>query len=197
MQTARQAFALLAVIGLAMTGLSAWIVSRNPITMVLAPLVLLGSPLFFRHSWTYLNVDIVGTSFVMLTLAGCLLGTTRPSIPRSAVVPGVLAGMAAGSKYTLALAVLPVLAALVLYLPRPRALLACAAALAAMIVAFLVVVPYSVIDIPGFLNGVGYEVLPLRVRPRGVRRRARPGAAPVLSFATSSPSSGTAQPFLR
>ena len=50
MQTARQAFALLAVIGLAMTGLSAWIVSRNPITMVLAPLRLLGSPLFFRHS---------------------------------------------------------------------------------------------------------------------------------------------------
>jgi len=74
------------------------------------------------------------------------------------VVPGVLAGMAAGSKYTLAMAVLPVLAALVLYLPRPRILLACAAALAAMLVAFLVAVPYSIIDIPGFLNGVGYEV---------------------------------------
>jgi hypothetical protein len=35
---------------------------------------------------------------------------------------------------------------------------ACAAALAAMAAAFLAAVPYSVIDIPAFLNGVGYEV---------------------------------------
>jgi hypothetical protein len=157
MQTARQAFALLSVICLAMTGLSAWIAFRKPATILLAPLLLLASPLFFRHSWTYLNVDIVGVSFVMLTLAACLLGTTHPSIQQSAVVPGVFAGLATGSKYTLAIVALPVLLALGLYFPRARIISACVAALAAMLVAFLAAVPYSLIDIPGFLNGVAYE----------------------------------------
>ena len=73
MGTARQAFALLAVICVAMTGLSAWLAFRRPVTILLTPVILLASPLFFRHSWTYLNVDIVGTSFVMLTLGACLL----------------------------------------------------------------------------------------------------------------------------
>ena len=98
MQTARQTFALLSVICLAMTGLSAWLVFREPATILLAPLMLLASPLFFRHSWTYLNVDIVGATFVMLTVAACLLGTTRPSFTQSALVPGIFAGLAAASK---------------------------------------------------------------------------------------------------
>jgi hypothetical protein len=159
MQTARQAFALLSVVCLAMTGLSAWMASRKPATILLAPLFLLASPLFFRHSWTYLNVDIVGTCFVMLTLAACLLGTTRPSIQQSALVPGVFAGLATGSKYTLAIAALPVLLALGLHVPRARLITASVAAVAAMLVAFLAAVPYSLIDIPGFLNGLGDEAV--------------------------------------
>jgi hypothetical protein len=157
MATARQAFALLSVICLAMTGLSAWLVCRRPATILLAPVMLLASPLFFRHSWTYLNVDIVGATFVMLTVAACLLGTTRPSFTQSALIPGIFAGLAAASKYTLAIAVLPVLVAIGLYLHR-RVISACALAIAAMLLAFLVGVPYSLVDIPGFLNGVGYEV---------------------------------------
>lgn len=156
MGTARQAFALLAVICVAMTGLSAGLAFRRPVTILLAPVILLASPLFFRHSWTYLNVDIVGTSFVMLTLGACLLGAARPSIHQSAVVSGVLAGLATASKYTLALTILPVLLAIVLYFPRRRLLSGCVALLA-MIAGFLAAVPYSIVDIPGFLNGLGYE----------------------------------------
>jgi 4-amino-4-deoxy-L-arabinose transferase-like glycosyltransferase len=156
MGTARQAFALLAVICVAMTGLSAWLACRRPAAILLAPVILLASPLFFRHSWTYLNVDIVGTSFVMMTVGACLLGVARPSVKQSAVVSGVLAGLATASKYTLALAILPVLLAIVLYLPRGRMLSGCVALLA-MVAAFLAAVPYSLVDIPGFLNGIGYE----------------------------------------
>jgi hypothetical protein len=157
-ETARKAFALLAVICLAMTGLAAWMAFQKPAAMVLAPLFLLLSPLFFTHSWTYLNVDIVGASVAMLTFVACLYGTIRPSMLQSAVVPGVLAGLAAGSKYTLAIVALPVLLAIGLYLPRNRLIQAWGAALVAMLLAFLTAVPYSVIDIPGFLNGLGYEV---------------------------------------
>jgi hypothetical protein len=158
MQTARQAFALLSAICLVMTGLSAWIAFRKPATILLAPLILLSSPLYFRHSWTYLNVDIVAASFVMLTLGACLQGISRPSMKQSAIVPGVFAGLATASKYTLAIAILPVLMAIGLYFPRPRVITAWVAALATMIAAFLTAVPYSLVDIPGFLNGLGYEV---------------------------------------
>ena len=158
MQTARQAFALLSVLCLAMTGLSAWLAFRKPVTIFLAPLILLVSPLFLRHSWTYLNVDIVGTSFVMMTLAACLLGTARPSLRQCAVTPGLLAGLTAGSKYTLAVAALPVLTAIGLHFPRARVMWAAAVTVAGVLAGFLVAVPYSLIDIPQFLNGVGYEV---------------------------------------
>jgi 4-amino-4-deoxy-L-arabinose transferase-like glycosyltransferase len=93
----------------------------------------------------------------MLTLAACLLGTTRLSLGQSALLPGALAGLATGSKYTLAVVALPVLLALGLCFPRGRILWAWMAALAAMLLAFLAAVPYSLIDIPGFLNGLGYE----------------------------------------
>jgi hypothetical protein len=79
MGTARQAFAFLSVICIGMTGLSAWLAFRKPVTLLLAPLMVLVSPLYFRHSWVYLNVDIVGASFVMMTVAACLLGL-RPGV---------------------------------------------------------------------------------------------------------------------
>jgi hypothetical protein len=157
MRTARQAFALLSVLCLAMTGVSAWLAFRKPVTVLLAPLFLVASPLFFRHSWTYLNVDIVGTSFVMSTLAACLLGATRPSMQQSALVPGIFAGLAMASKYTLATAALPVLVSLGLHFPRGRLISASVIATTALVVAFVAAVPYSLIDIRGFLNGVANE----------------------------------------
>ena len=157
MQTARQLFAVLALIALAATGFTAWVAFRRPVAILLAPLLLVLSPLFFFHSWVYLNADIVGTCWVVLTIAACLAGTRRPSIAQSALLPGVFAGLATGSKYSLAVVILPVLLAIGLYVKGSRRLWAWAAALAVMVAAFLVVVPYSLIDIPGFLNGVASE----------------------------------------
>lgn len=158
MQTARQAFALLSVICVAATGLSAWLALRRPAAILLAPVILLVSPLYFRHSWVYLNVDIVAASFAMMAATAVLVGIDRPSISRSGIVPGTFAGLATASKYTLAVSMLPVLLASALYVPRRRIVPAWIAAIGSMILAFLVAVPYSLIDIPGFLNGVGYEV---------------------------------------
>jgi hypothetical protein len=157
MQTARQLYALLSVVAVAATGLCAWLAFRRPAAILLAPLILLTSPLFFFHSWTYLNVDIVGTCCVMLALAACLAGTRRPSIHQSAILPGAFAGFATGSKYTLALVSLPVLLAIGLHFTGARRTWAWAAAVAAMLAAFVAVVPYSLVDIPGFLNGVAWE----------------------------------------
>ena len=183
MQTARQAFALLAVVCLAMTGLSAWLTFRRPSTMVVAPLLLLTCPLFFKHAWLYLNVDIVAASFVMLTLAACLLGIARLSTRQSAIVPGIFAGLATAGKYTLAIAILPVLLAIGLYVARSRMIWTWAVALAAMVIAFLVAVPYSLVDIPGFLNGVGYEVFHYASGHAGFAGEPGLGAAGLLPAA--------------
>ncbi len=157
MQTARQLFALVAVIGLAATGVASWFAFRIPSTILLAPLVLWTSPLFFDRSWRYLNVDIVSTCFVMLALAACLQGTRWPSIRQSALIPGLFAGFAAGSKYTSALVVIPVLLAILIHVKPGHKIWACLAAIATMIAAFLIVVPYSLLDIPTFLNGLAFE----------------------------------------
>lgn len=157
MSTARRLFALLSVITLAMTGIGAWLAFRKPALLLLAPLVLLVSPLYFFHSWTYLNVDLAGTCFVMLALTTTLYATRQPSIYRAAVLPGVFVGLAIGSKYTLALVVAPVLLAIALYVPQGLRVRAMLAALAATVLSFLVADPYSLLDIPGFLNGVAWE----------------------------------------
>jgi hypothetical protein len=116
---------------------------------------------------------------VSLTLAACLKGTRRPSLQRSAIVPGVLAGLAAGSKYTAGLALLPVLLAIALYLPRSRRLWGGLVAIASTVAAFLAVVPYSVIDFPTFLNGVAFE---LSHYARGHPGSEAPPGLPQLAF---------------
>ena len=93
MQGARQVFAFLAVIALAATGVAAWQAFHVKSAILVAPLMLALSPLFFYQSWTYLNVDIVGLCFSTLAIAAALQGTRRPSMVQSAVVPGVYAGL--------------------------------------------------------------------------------------------------------
>lgn len=156
-QGARQLFSLLSVVALAAAGLVAYVALKTPAAIFFAPLFLEVSPLFFSQSWTYLNVDIVGTCFVVLALVACLKGIKELSMYQSAVLAGVFAGLATASKYTLALVIVPVLLAIWFYFDARRRISASVATLGAMLAAFLIVVPYSVLDIPGFLNGLAYE----------------------------------------
>jgi hypothetical protein len=181
MQGAREVFALLAVIALAATGVAAWHAFHKPSAIVVAPLMLALSPLFFYQSWTYLNVDIVGLCFSTLTIAAALLGTRRPSLVQSAVIPGVFAGLATASKYTLALVIVPVLLAIALYLGRGRRMWASLLALAMMVLAFVAAMPYSLIDLPNFLSGVAFETFHYARGHTGWE--ANPGFPQVLFYA--------------
>jgi hypothetical protein len=157
MQTARQLFALISVLALVMTAVCAWHAFRRPAIVLLAPLIALVTPLYFYHSWVYLNVDIVGTCFVLMTLAACFAATWRPSVIDSAVVPGLCAGFATGSKYTLAVAIAPVLLGVWLFVRPGRRMVATLAAIGALVAGFLLVAPYSVLNLPSFLNDVAFE----------------------------------------
>ena len=154
---ARRLFALLSIVALGATGLAAWRLLNWPGAVLLAPLVLATSPLFFVHSWEYLNVDVVATCFAALAIAACLHGTRQPSILSLAVLPAICAGLAAGSKYPSGLVLLPVLVASALFLAQRRRLRGVAVAAATAGAAFVAVVPHSVLDFPTFLGGLTEE----------------------------------------
>ena len=196
MKTARQTFALLSVICLAMTGLSAWLAFQKPATILLAPLILLASPLYFRHSWTYLNVDIVGATFGMLTVAACLLGTTRPSFMQSALVPGISPDW-------------PPAASTLSRSPSCRCSWRSVSIFRARVVsAWALAVGRDARRLsrrgalqpdrhPGVPERSWVRGVPLRVRARRLCGRAGPRAAAVTTFATFYRSSGTARSLSR
>ncbi len=177
---AKQLFALLSVIALGVTGAMAWSLAPNAATVWVAPLVLMGSSLFFRHSWVYLNVDIVGTCFAVLAVASALSATANPSGARSAVIPGICAGLAAASKYTLGLVLIPVVLGIWLHQRSDRRLMSSVVAVGTSLLAFVAVVPYSVIDYPAFLNGLAFEAQHYRSGHLGFN--AAPGLAQLAYY---------------
>lgn len=155
---ARLAFALLSVLAVAATGWIAWLLVGRPGALLTAPLVLLVSDYYFMMSWRYLNVDIVATAFVAAGIVATVYATKSPySLLRLAVVPAACAGLAAASKYTHALLLVPVVLAILLFAPARQRLSATAVAVSTAGVVFVAANPFSVLDLPTFLNDLAYE----------------------------------------
>ena len=94
---------------------------------------------------------------MVLTVASCLSATARPSVARSALVPALWAGLAAASKYTLGLVFLPVLMGIWMYQEGDRRLVSSGSAVATVCVTFLAAMPYALLDLPAFLNGLAFD----------------------------------------
>jgi len=116
-------------------------------------------PVFYGH--LALN-DVPATAPATLALLGAAL-VLRGGGTRAALLGGAGAGLAAGTKYTAGIALLPLLTAIVLAArerrePLGRALLApAAAACAAALAGFLVANPYALLDFDAFRAGVGRQ----------------------------------------
>jgi hypothetical protein len=108
-------------------------------------------PLHVRESH-YAIPAIPLTFFVALTFLLSLNAHERPAT-RAFVRAGATAGLAAATDYAGALAVLlPLLSAWMTRGAGPRHVMAMATA-GASVAAFIVAAPYTVLDLPGFLNG--------------------------------------------
>ena len=94
---------------------------------------------------------------MVLTVASYLSATARPSVARSALVPALWAGLAAASKYTLGLVFLPVLMGIWMYQEGDRRLVSSGIAVATVCVTFLAAMPYALLDLPAFLNGLAFD----------------------------------------
>jgi hypothetical protein len=153
----RRLFALLSMLpplALALAGAAAF---RDRRLLLLTPLVLALSSLYFWTSWSYLNVDIVATAFGSLAVAWALFRWADPSWGSKVVIPGILCGAAAASKYNSAMVVAAPALAIALGGCEKRSLKVLALS-GTMVVAFLAFVPYSVMNADQFVRDVLFEI---------------------------------------
>ena len=122
---------------------------------LLAALTLAVMPLHAQHSH-FLTVDVPATFWAMLSLLWAVrLGMDDPKPLRAALWAGIFGGLAAATKYNLALAVLPLVAACVL-MRQPKGL---ALGLPAFVLAFLVACPGVVLENAAFLRDLRFEAV--------------------------------------
>lgn len=118
---------------------------------LLAAALLAVMPLHVRYSH-YVLTDTPLTFFVALTMLGALVAHERPAL-RTFAFAGAAAGLAAGVKYNGGLAlVMPLVACWMTLAARPSRLACSLAAIGGAAAAFLISAPYTVLDLPGFLD---------------------------------------------
>ena len=112
------------------------------------------------------------TLFTTLCLLLSLVAHERAR-PRAFAWAGVAAGLACATSYGGALALpLPLLAAWMTYPGRPSRLAYVLSAVGAALATYLVVAPFTLFDLPGFLNGFAAFSTDFRARTTGVSPRA-------------------------
>ena len=124
-------------------------------------------PLHVRESH-YVLTDVPLTFFVTLTLLLTLRAAERERAVDFAWA-GAAAGLAAATKYPGALSLLlPLIAVWMTLGAKPSRALASLAALGGAAAAFLLAAPYTLLDLPAFLNG--YAHLAGYYSPKALRR---------------------------
>ena len=123
-------------------------------------------PMHVRESHFVLT-DVPVTFFVTLAF---LMALRAHEHPRAGTFfwAGAVAGLAAATKYTGAIALLlPLIALWMTPATRPSRITGALATIAGSAVAFLLAAPYTLLDLPGFLNGYANLMGSYTGRPRG------------------------------
>jgi hypothetical protein len=129
----------------------------------LTPLLLSVSGSFYRLSWTYMNVDIIGAAFILATVVYLVQARVRDAASgrtshglRRAVIAGILAGLAVGSKYNLFPILVPCVLWFFLY-ERSRFISRTLVVGAVSVGTFFVTTPYALFDFRTFFHDVAKE----------------------------------------
>lgn len=118
---------------------------------LLAAALMAVMPLHVRYSH-YVLTDVPLTFFVALTMLMALSAHERPVV-RAFAWAGAAAGLAAAVKYNGGLAlIMPLVACWMTPAARPSRIACTTATIAAAAAAFLIAAPFTVLDLPGFLD---------------------------------------------
>jgi hypothetical protein len=149
-------FVLLGLIAAFVMGAVGYRLTNNPYLLFLGPLVILLSRFFSIELLAYPNVDTVGV-FSVACLYLFLFSTEAERFSmRRAVAAGALTGMTVASKYSLFLVFVPTLF-LISTQRTGRRFVPAVIVIAVAIVTFVVLVPFSVLDLPQFLDDLAYQ----------------------------------------
>ena len=123
-----------------------------------AALILAITPLHAQHSH-FLTVDVPATFWVMLSLLwSAKLATDAPKPLKAAILAGLFAGLAAATKYNMALVLLPVLAACYLN-SSPSRFGRVAACCGVGLLAFCAACPGALLETSVFLKDIRFEAV--------------------------------------
>lgn len=157
MAAPRKLFAVLSALCLWLVGVIAARTFKTPFLRLAAPVALLFPSQFVSKSWEYLNVDLWAGLFACATLAWLMSCWQKQGFRHKALIPAALAAGAIASKYNAATLVVPCLLAIALTEARGVRLVRSGQFLALLLAFFVLYCPYSLLDTPGFLNGVLHE----------------------------------------
>ncbi len=150
-------FTLLSLIGMVLSGIIAYNFLRNKHLIYLVPLLLSLSVLYLYHSSQYLNVDIIACFFALLTIFYVTKELKNDSFLAKAILPGILCGLATASKYNYLLVIMPAALSIIFY-SKKQILKKILVLSVITIIAFLICVPYSILDLNKFLDDIGLEI---------------------------------------
>ncbi len=153
---ARFLFSTCALVALIVLGIFGYWHFKMPIMLPLVPFLGCFSGAVQYHSTAYINVDVLAVVMIALVLLSVVYGAGSGRFALTAVVPGMLCGLAIASKYTYCWALAPALLGIWFYGGkwkgyRSLVLLFSASA------AFVAVVPWAIFDIRAFVNGLGEQ----------------------------------------
>jgi 4-amino-4-deoxy-L-arabinose transferase-like glycosyltransferase len=123
---------------------------------VVAALLIATQPMHVRESH-YILTDVPMTFFVTLTMLLAVRACERDT-PRDYCWAGIAAGLAAATKYNGGVAIVMPLAGLLLSGNRKHLGTSALAILGGAALGFVVAAPYTILDLPAFLNAFGYLV---------------------------------------
>ena len=119
---------------------------------------LMASKAFIYQSWAYLNVNIIGTFFVVATLFHLIYYRNYSTIITRVIVPSALAAAAIASKYNFALVLTSIVLTTLLY-EKKHKLLYSLLVVPISLLFFVTFMPFSILDLSDFLNGIAREIV--------------------------------------
>jgi len=155
---AKALFATFSILSLFLLGILAYRYSKEPTSIILAPLILSLSTTYFHYSCHYINVDILGVFFILLLFVYLISNLSSDSLLYQSIFPGMLCGLVISSKYHLILIIIPCILFIFLY-SRKQRLLKSALLIVIMFLTFFLVNPYILLDFNGFLDSLAIIII--------------------------------------